>query len=506
MVGPGGRRGAEPPAGSPYSCGVSDLHFLPATELSRLLAEREVSSRELLDTYLDRIDRLDGEVNAVVALDVERARRRAEAADAAIVAGRSWGPLHGLPMTIKDAYETEGLVTTSGAPELRDHVPTLDADPVARLKGAGAVVFGKTNLPLYAGDVQTFNDVYGVTHNPWDTSRTPGGSSGGAAAALAAGFTGFELGSDIGGSIRNPAHFCGVFGLKPTWGVVSGRGHIPGPPGALGVADVGVHGPMGRSTADLTLGLDVLAGPTSVDATAWRLDLPPARHDGRLEGLRVACWFEDAAAPITTGYADTLTAAASALATDGAAVSMFDPPASIAALARLWEQLVISIVGAELPEEVFDISCAVEATPVEDDEPSGIRSARAVALRHRTWLGANQQRQKLRAAFAERFRDIDVVLAPVMPGPAFPHDHGQDLFGRTIDVDGTPRPYDDLFAWNGAIGALLLPVAVPPIGRVDGLPVGVQVIAPHLEDRTALAVAGHLERLLGGFTPPPRFS
>src|SRR5262245_15374911 len=268
-----------------------DLHFLPATELARLLAAGDVSSVELLDHFLARVDEHDKGINAVVALDADRARARAAEADAARARGESWGPLHGLPMTVKDAFETEGLVTTSGAPVLADHVPDRDADAVALLKGAGAVVFGKTNLPLYAGDLQSFNEVYGRTNNPWDLDRTTGGSSGGAAAALAAGLTGFELGSDIGGSIRNPAHFCGVFGLKTTWGIVQIRGHIPGPPGSLSDADVGVFGPMGRSAADLDLGLDVLAAPAPHDAVAWRLELPPARNDGQVAGLRVATWF-----------------------------------------------------------------------------------------------------------------------------------------------------------------------------------------------------------------------
>ena len=198
----------------------TELHVLPATELVRMLAAGEVSSRELLDHFLDRIERHNPALNAVVALDVERARDRAAAADEAQARGDSWGALHGLPMTVKDAFETEGLVTTSGSPPLAGHVPDRDADAVARLRAAGAVIFGKTNLPLLAGDVQTYNEVYGRTNNPWNLDRTVGGSSGGSAAALAAGFTGLELGSDIGGSIRNPAHFCGVFGLKPTWGIV----------------------------------------------------------------------------------------------------------------------------------------------------------------------------------------------------------------------------------------------------------------------------------------------
>jgi amidase len=486
---------------------MTGLHVLPATELCRLLAAGEVSSVELLDHFVARVEKLDGPVNAVVALDVERARARAAEADAARARGESWGPLHGLPMTIKDAYETEGLVTTSGAPELRDHVPTMDATPVARLKAAGAIVFGKTNLPIYAGDLQSYNEVYGVTSNPWALDRTPGGSSGGAAAALAAGFTGFELGSDIGGSIRNPAHFCGVFGLKPTWGVVPGRGHIPGPPGALSSADVGVFGPMGRSTADLALGLDVLAGPDERDSVAWRLDFPPPRNGGELAGLRVATWFDDPACPVASDVRACLDAAAAALAEGGATVAPASPDVSLRDLGRSWEDLVLPIMAAGLPAELFTAFAEIEQTPVGPDEDVSTRSLRAMTQRHRQWLSAHERRQHHRAAFAEFFRHHDVLLAPVMPTAAFPHDTETDIPLRTIEVDGVTRSYLDGLTWNGGIGTVLLPVAVPPAGRTpEGLPVGVQVVAPYLEDRTALAACGHVERLLGGFTPPPAFA
>jgi amidase len=484
---------------------LDDLHDLPAAELVRLLREGEVASAELLDHFLDRIDRLDGAINAVVALDAERARERAAAADAARARGESWGPLHGLPMTVKDAFETEGLATTSGAPELRDHVPAADADAVARLKAAGAIVFGKTNLPLYAGDLQTYNEVYGRTNNPWALDRTVGGSSGGSAAALAAGLTGLELGSDIGGSIRNPAHFCGVFGLKPTWGIVPERGHIPGPPGSLAPTDVGVMGPLGRSAADLALGLDVLAGPAGDDAAGWRLDLPPARNGGAVEGLRVATWFDDPFVPIARDTRALLDAAASALAGAGADVTAIDPPVGLGDLARSWERLVLPLVAGRLSDDDFAAFCAAaDATPVTEDEEPSMRALRAMTCRQRDWASAHEARHRHRRRFAELFRRHDVLLAPVMPTAAYPHDTETDITLRVVDVDGEARSYFEGMYWAGGIGTLLLPVAVPPIGRTpDGLPVGVQVVAPHLHDRTAIAVAGHLEHLVGGFVPPP---
>jgi len=492
---------------------MGELHFRSASELCELLAKGEVSSVELLDHFLRRVEsaELGGRVNAVVALDVDRARQRAEDADAARARGESWGPLHGLPMTVKDTFETEGLVTTSGAPELRDHVPDADATSVARLKAAGAVVFGKTNTPLYAGDLQTYNDVYGRTDNPWALDRTAGGSSGGPAAALAAGLTGFELGSDIGGSIRNPAHFCGVFGLKTTWGIVPARGHIPGPPGSLGTPDVGVFGPMGRSAADLALGLDVLAGPDERDGVGWRLELPAPRNGGALAGLRVATWFDDPFVPLAADVRACLDEAAAALADGGATVVALDtPPVGLGDLTRSWESLVLPLTFAGLPDETFaGFAAAADSTPTTGpgaDEPA-IRALRAITRRHRDWLRADERRQHHRAAFARLFRDHDVLLAPVMTTAAFPHDTEREIIARTLDVDGTTRSYMDGIAWNGGIGTLLVPVAVPPAGRTpQGLPVGVQVVAGHLEDRTAIAVAGHLEVLLGGFTPPPDFA
>src|SRR5262245_6811483 len=392
---------------------MADLHFLPATELTCMLAAGEVSSVELLDHFLDRIARLDGPVNSVVALDVDRARERAAEADAARARGESWGKLHGLPMTVKDAFETEGVVTTSGAPELAGHVPERDADAVARLKEAGAIIFGKTNLPLYAGDLQTYNEVYGRTSNPYAPDRCVGGSSGGSAAALAAGLTGFELGSDIGGSIRNPSHFCGVFGLKPTWGIIPTRGHIPGPPGALSATDVNVTGPMGRSAGDLALGLDVLAGPAGPDAVAWRLELPAARNGGALAGLRVATWFEDPYVPVDRDSRVALDGAAAALAEAGATVTSVKHPAGLEELVDLWARLVLPIMFAGADKDTFaGFAAAADGTSVTEGEDDTMRRLRAITSRHRDWLAANEHRQWLRARFADFFADHDVLLAP----------------------------------------------------------------------------------------------
>src|SRR4051794_7627391 len=284
-----------------------------ATELVAAIKGRAVSSRELLATFLDRIERLNGPVNAVVTLAVERAQAEAAAADDATARGAEVGPLHGLPITIKDAIETEGIRSTGGAIELTDHVPAADAPAVAKLRAAGAIVFGKTNLPRWSGDLQSYNEIFGTTNNPWDRSRVPGGSSGGAATAVACGFTSFELGTDIGGSVRNPSHCCGVYGLKPSFGVVPQRGYLDHVGGGTTDADINVFGPIARSAKDLDLLLGVLAGPPPEHAPAWRIELPEPTTKRGLDGQRIALWLDDPACHIDAGYFAVLQKTAVAL-------------------------------------------------------------------------------------------------------------------------------------------------------------------------------------------------
>src|SRR3954470_5918981 len=283
---------------------MTQLHELSAIDLAAAIARREVSSREALAHLVARVDRLDGALNSVVTRDLDAAAAAADAADEATMRGQSTGPLHGVPITVKDSFSTAALRTTSGAPELADHLPTEDAAPVAALRRAGVVVWGKTNLPIFAGDMQSYNDVFGTTNNPWDVERTPGGSSGGSAAALAARFTPLEIGSDIGGSIRLPATMSGVYGHKPSYGIVPVHGQIPGPPGTLTQADIAVAGPMARTAGDLTLALDLMSGPDMWNRPAWRLELPAPRagfHD-----LRIATWFDDPACPLDPEVGEAL--------------------------------------------------------------------------------------------------------------------------------------------------------------------------------------------------------
>ncbi|HWW52753.1 MAG TPA: amidase family protein [Acidimicrobiales bacterium] len=476
------------------------------TELTLALHEKQISSREVLDALLAHVEKRNPALNAVVTLDVDRALVAAAAADAATARGAPAGALHGLPMTVKDVYETEGLVTTSGALELKDHMPTTDALAVGRLKQAGAIVFGKTNTPMYAGDIQTYNDVFGRTNNPWDTSRTTGGSSGGSAAAIAAGLSPLELGSDIGGSIRNPAHFSGVYGLKPSWGVVPSRGHIPGPPGNLIETDVNCNGPLARSLADLQLALGVLAGPVPEDAAGWRLELDPGAPIGDASSLRIATVFDggDSLLPVAAEVRTILDAFAAGADAAGAKVEPATLPVTLTDGFRAWQDLVLPIIGSGLSDEEYAAFTPLDS--VEGDDPA-INAGRAMVSRYRTWLVANARRQHQRAAWAGLFERYDAVLAPVMPTAAFPHDTERSILERTVDVDGTAVPHLTLIAWCGAIGAMLLPVVTLPAGRTpSGLPVGVQVIGPFLSDARLLRIGEVLDEAGPGFTAPPTAS
>jgi amidase len=488
------------------------LIYAPARELVAELQRGKLSSVELLDAYLARVDERDGELNAVVATDLERARREAAAADEAARRGESLGPLHGLPMTVKDAFETAGLVTTSGSPDLADHVPARDADAVARLRSAGAIVWGKTNLPLFAGDLQTFNDVYGETRNPWDTSRGPGGSSGGSAVALAAGYTALELGSDIGGSIRNPSHFCGVFGLKPTIDVVPYAGHIPPMPGWDWRPDVTVAGPMARSVDDLELAFDVLAAPWGPAAKAYRLELPPARAT-ELKGFRMATWLDDPdAGPVAREVADVLRSAVDRLAAAGATFVDDQRPMSWAELGVQFEEAVWGGIGAlSTPDELWPMVLEVAKAVPPTGGNALERSPRYVTKSFRDHIQFEERVMKTRNTWDGYFDSVDVLLAPVIGVAAFPQQTGGtdtvSVMLRSVDLDGAAVPLMELTHWAGVFGVLHVPVVVVPVGRTEGgLPVGIQIVAGRYQDRTALAAARAISEVLGPFQAPPGFA
>jgi amidase len=458
-----------------------------ATDLTAALRRREVSSRELLAAYLDRVARLGGRVNAVVTLD-ERAPDEAAAADEATARGESLGPLHGLPVTVKDSIETVGLRTTSGSADLADHVPARDATAVSRLRAAGAIVFGKTNTPEYAGRPDTTNALFGTTTNPWDAGRSPGGSSGGPAAAVAAGLTGLDLGSDLGGSVRMPAGYCGVYGLRPSYGLVPTRGHIPPPPGARDDPDMSTLGPLARGADDLGLALDVLAGPDAARAVAWRLELPPPRAPV-LSEYRVAVWLDDRYSPVAPDVLDVLSSTVDVLRAAGVKVDDTARPVDLGEAARLFQRLAQPVLAHGLPAERFQELCVIAAS---DATTRHAEWARNVTQRVRDRSLAHERRLELVADWARLFRDHDVLLCPVTPTTALP-----------LAAADTPQWFEQV-RWTQAISAAYLPAASVPVGVTKaGLPVGLQVVGPYLEDRSVVDVARRVAEVVGGYLPPP---
>lgn len=473
--------------------------FQSATELAEALRERQMSSTELLEYFLARADRYNDDVNAIAVFDRERARQRAKEADEAFERGENWGPLHGLPMTVKESYDVAGLPSTHGVPAMKDNVPQVDALSVSRLKKAGAVIFGKTNVPMRLADFQSYNEIYGTTKNPYDLERTPGGSSGGSAAALAAGMTGFETGSDIGGSIRNPAHFCGIFGHKPTWNLLPPRGHAP--PGILTPSDISVIGPMGRSAADLRIGVDAMAGPNEIEGRGFQLALRSSSKP--ISEWKVAVWANDSVSPVGVAVQERIHKVAKTLERLGATIDDAARPAfSSEQASATYQSLLQPVMSGRLPDKEFNelVAEAEGLDPNDRSERAMVR--RRQTARHRDWLRVNEVRTHLRWAWHRFFEEWDLVLAPVMPTSAFPHD--QRAFGkRSLDVDGDARPYFEQVFWSGLTGVALLPSTVIPTGLDEaGLPIGLQIIGPEYGDLDCLDAAELLEDEGYRFVPP----
>lgn len=470
---------------------LTDPCHWPATRVAAAIARRDMSAREYLSLLLGRISRYNASLNLVTTID-ERALQWAKEADDATVRGALAGRLHGVPMTVKDSLSTADLRTTAGAVELTGHVPGQDAEAVGALRRAGAIVFGKTNVPAHCMDVQTANDVFGVSRNPWRPDRTPGGSSGGGAGAVAAGLTSAELGSDIAGSIRIPAGNCGIFGHKPSFGIVPLGGHLP--PYQPTQPDLAVVGPLGRSVDDLRLLLDVITASHPFDRPAWRLALPPAR-----QVRRVAIWEDDPYCPVDWEVRAAVTRAGLLLAEAGIEVE----PASPAG------------VTLSANDDVFRRSLA-GAVPADDtgggsqegeSQGAGL-GAEFADQRHTDWLRAQDRRTRIRRAWHRFFQRYDLILLPVSACPAIPHDQ-RPFAERRIVIDGAERPYWDQIVWAGLAGVSHLPTTVVPV-RLDavGAPIGVAVAGPYLEDLTTLAGAALLADHVGGIgvpslAPPP---
>lgn len=481
------------------------LHFKSAIELAKLVREKKVSARELLEHFFKRVDQHNPKINAIIWQDRDRARKRADAADAALARGDVWGPLHGVPMTIKESYQVAGSPTTWGLMEYKDKPTPGNALAVDRLERAGVVLFGKTNVPVMLADWQSYNPVYGTTNNPWDVTRGPGGSSGGSAAALAAGLTGIEAGSDIGSSIRDPSHYCGVFGLKPTYGIIPPRGQAL--PGVVAATDISVIGPMTRGAEDLDVALDAMAGPDLLDDTVWKLELPqcPARS---LKDLRIAVKMSDRNSEVDSAYADKLQGFVDRLAKAGAKVTETEPDVDTRRLHDVYVWLLRAATSARTPDS--DIERWQQALSSPDDGKTDRtylkQMLHGATLPHKAWLILNNERHALRFKFAEFFKDWDILLCPVAASAAFPHDQKNERWQRTIPVNNKRVPTTDQLFWAGYSGVVFLPSSVGPIGlTAQGLPVGYQAITAHGRDKTATAFARFVEREICGFTPPPGF-
>jgi amidase len=490
-----------------YALAKSQWSFKTATEIAAALKAKQVSSVELTQDAIGRIERHDGKINAICVRDFDRALESARAADAALARGES-KPLLGIPLTAKESYNIAGLPTTWGFPEQKNFVAKEDALTVTRIKDAGGVFVGKTNVPVGLGDWQSYNDIYGTTNNPFDLARTPGGSSGGSSAALAAGYGPLSIGSDIGGSLRVPAFHCGVYAHKPTFALVPNRGHTPPPLPPLPFSrDLAVIGPMARGAADLSLLLDVMAGPDPIEAgVAYRLELPKARH-GALREFRILLLDSDPLLPTDKDVRGAIETLAANLGKAGVTVTRQSPLLpDFAASSRIYLRILMALLGANLPPDIQKQATAAAAELKPDDMSLRAERLRGIVLSHRDWLMADGGRTRLRAQWRELFKAFDAVICPVMPTPAYVQDQSPEQELRTIKIDGKDYSYPDQLAWPGIATLPGLPSTAIPLGlSAEGLPVGVQIVGPYLEDRTPLKLAELIEREFGGFVPPPMF-
>jgi amidase len=483
---------------------MDDIAFATAVSLAEKIRAREIGCLELLDHYLKRAERYNPLVNAIIAWQVDKARDRARQADAALARGESWGPLHGIPMTVKESFDIEGLPTTFGNPAFAKNIAKNNAALVERVLGAGAVIYGKTNVPFMLIDSQTYNDVYGTTNNPWDLKRAPGGSSGGGAVVLATGLAALEAGSDIGGSLRNPGHYTGTYGHRTTYGVVSYRGHSP--PGIKTPTDMSVAGPLARDAGDLALAMSVMAGADGFAANAWRVELPPPRAK-RLKDFRVAVWASSPLSAVSDSIIERLNLAVEAAARAGAAVNetarpQFDPADSHAT----YMKLLRAATSARAPDSVFEEQKKIASTVSADDRSHRAATARGATLYHREWLATDEARLRFRQAWRDFFKDYDVVLTPIAATPAFLHDQNPDRDQRKMSVNGNNVAYTDQLFWAGLAAMPYLPSTAAPTGFVDGLPVGMQIIGAEGNDLTTIEFARLLAAEIGGFVPPPNFA
>lgn len=476
--------------------------FDSAHDLVKKIKSKEISSVELLNAFLEQIEKVNPKINAVVALDQERAIEKAKLADNTM---NKDGLLFGLPMTVKDAYEVEGIVSTGGNPAWKEHLPKKNAEAVQKLTDSGAIIFGKTNVPFLSADIQSFNDIYGVSNNPWDLTRTPGGSSGGSSAALASGMTPLELGSDIGGSIRIPAHFCGLFGHKPSLNIISEVGHMPPPPGAvLNGNGLSVAGPLARSPEDLELAMQVLVGPKNQDQLAWDIKLPKARTK-KVEDIRIAVWPEEKYAEVDKDISNLINETAKDLKEAGAKVETPKLPFEFKDLDYVFGLLVNPLVLAGTPKNALKKLSEINDSLDDSDNSELAKKARGAVLKHIDWVRVDAMRHRIRQQWREFFTQYDVIICPTISVPAFKHNHAP-VHQRKLNINGEDKEYLTVHLWSGPAIMAGLPSTNVPIGlSKDGLPIGMQVIGPYLEDMTCIEVAKIVRNLKGGFNRPPGF-
>jgi amidase len=478
------------------------LHLRSALDQARLLRARKISARELLDLAWSQVEKHNKSLNAVIVSDLARARKAAAAADRRLKAGEPKGIFDGVPMTIKESFDWTGTPTTWGDPRFAGNIAKSDAVALTRLTDQGAVIFGKTNVPLMLADWQSFNVVYGTTNNPWDVTRSPGGSSGGSAVALATGMSALEIGSDIGASIRNPAHYCGVYGHKPTYGIVPMRGQFL--PGIVTPSDISVAGPMARSARDLTAMLKLMAGPDGVEAQALQLRLPAAPQKS-FKDFRVAVMLSDPVSEVDQPVQDLVGKLAQFLSKKVKRLSTTArPDFSTREAMDVYIQLLRSATSRRQSDRDFAANRALADGFATDDTSYFAQMTRAYVLPHRSWLMANERRHQMRLLWDRFFADWDVLICPAAASAAFPHDQKGERHERTIAVNGRRVATTDQLFWAGYSGGFYLPSTVAPMGLTpQGLPAGIQIVTHQYGDLKSLRFAELLEQEYCGFVPPP---
>lgn len=483
---------------------INRIEYATAKQQAQALANHEITATALLKKVIERIQTYDDKLNAIVVFDLDNAFEAAKLADEALARGES-KPLLGVPITVKESFGVKGLPTTLGNPKNKNNISQEDAYAITKLREAGAIILGKSNVPLQLADWQSYNDIYGATKNPWDVTRTPGGSSGGGAVAVAAGYVPLEFGSDIGGSLRVPAHYTGVYAHKPTYGLLSSAGHNL-PSDRLSGNNLAVIGPLARDAGDLEIALDILAAPSPLLAKAYQLNLPKARHD-KLSDYRVLVIDSHAALASSHDVKNVISDFAKALESANVKVTyQSDLLPDLIEEHHVYLELLRTANLDIRPDSYLENARENAAKFSEEDQSFKALSARSALISHKAWLVAQEKQARFLLQWEKLFETVDIVVTPVTPVTAFPRDESEPREERVVDIDGRAQPYWDFNFWVGLATLPGLPATSLPIGIAsDGLPVGVQAIGGYLEDRTTIKFAQLVAELNGGFIPPPGY-